>query len=281
VSVEQPGYSWGDGTLRLTATIGLPDPAAAPRAWLVVAQGAAEIALPATILREGDGATLTASAVLDPRSAGDGRPLEDGPWELLLRLAWQGREETVPLPAGPARSAVLDGRPYVVRGADAVLQLDAGATRSSVIGPVPQSRASVAESARGTLVTFDYPSLHVAGDAVLGARLLLGGFGLPARLICRDGRARLEAYASSLAGTSPLSVVAGGGRPVATGLELRVDGAGGMTLAPAAPAGTGSGGGTSLAQRLRRRTPHALEPAVQRLSRVPVLRDAYRRLISR
>jgi hypothetical protein len=283
VSLEAPEYRWADGMLHLTVGVRLPDPVPpAPRAWLVVSQNLAEVALPATIGR--DGTTHSVAAVLDPETAEGGHPLDDGPWDLRVRLAWPGREVTLPLTSGPARSAIIAGRPHVVRVANQVLQLDAGATRSSAIGPVPKARATIAESAHGTLVTFDYPTLHVLGDAVLDARLMLDGFGLPARLVCQNGHARLEAYASSLAGTSTLAVVAGGGRPVPTGLRLRVSGTGGMTFHTAPPPRPTTQGGAAsapLVQRLRRRAPGALEPVVHRLAGVPVLRQAYRRLIGR
>ncbi|WP_375400712.1 glycosyltransferase family 2 protein [uncultured Amnibacterium sp.] len=295
VSLESPAYRWDEGMLQLTVAVRLPQPEPEPepalRAWLVAAQGLAEIALPATIgPDERSGTTLIASAVLDPQTAEGGHPLEDGPWDLALRLAWPGREVTLPLTSGPARSAVVAGRPYVVRTVNRVLHLDAGATLSSVIGPVPTSRTSIAESVHGTLVTLDYPGLHVHGDAVLDARLLLDRFALPGRLVCRDGRARLEAHASSLAGTSTVRVVAGGGKPVATGLRLRVDGTGGMAFEtvpapqpapkPTSPA-TPATGATPLVQRLRHRLPGAVDPLVHRLADVPVLRQAYRRLIRR
>lgn len=294
VSLEPPAYRWGEGMLHLTVGVRLPEPVSPSlQAWLVATQGLSEVALPATVapnttaVPDTSGAqgeqgrpALTVSAALDPRTAEGGDRLDDGPWGLQLRLAWPGREVTLPLAPGPARSAVIDGRPYVVHSAGrAAVQLDAGALQASVIGQVPQSRASIVESAHGTLVTFDYPTLHVQGDAVLDARLLLDGFGLPARLVCQDGRARLEAYASSLAGVSAVSVVAGGGKPVRTGLRLRVDSTGRMTLENV-PAATQTPGGP-LVQRVRHRLPGALGPVVDRLSQVPVLRRTYRRLISR
>ena len=287
VSLEPPTYRWGDGMLHLEVQVRLSGTAAPdPRTWLVATNGMAEVALPAaTAVDEADPATLTASAALDPRTAEGGRQLDEGPWDLLLRLAWPGREVTVPLPPGPARSAVLAGRPYVVRRTGHGLQLDVGATRSSVIGPLPTTRTTVAETVHGTLAVLDYPVVHVDGDAVLDARLLLDRFALPGRLVCRDGSARLEVYVGSLAGTSTVAVVAGGGKPVPTGLRLRVDGTGRMAFesVPRPTPGTqaASAGGGPLVQRLRRRLPGALEPVAHRLVRVRILRSAYRRLISR
>jgi hypothetical protein len=254
---------------------------------LVATQELAELAVPAAVEQnDGDESALTASVVLDPSTHDGGHPLHDGPWELRLRVVMPAHEVTLPLPPGPSRSAVLAGRPYVARSGGQVLQLDAGATRSSVIGPLPRSRTSIAESALGTLVTFDYPTLHVQGNGVLDARLLLDGFALPGQLICRDGRARLEVYASSLAGMSTVAVIAGGGRPVPTGLRLRVDGKGTMSFVNAPPprqtaSGSTAPAGAPLVQRLRRRMPGALEPTVRRLSQVPALRQAYRRLLNR
>lgn len=286
VSLQPPTYRWEEGTLQLTVGVRLPDPVSpALRAWLVVTQGLAEVALPATTVPdEADPTAFTASVALDPRTAEGGHPLHDGPWDLRLRLTRPGREVTLPLTPGPTRSAVVAGRPYVVRAANHGVQLDVGATRTSVVGRVPTSRATIAESVHGILVTLEYPDLHVHGDAVLDARLLLDGFALPGRVVCQDGRARLEAHASSLAGTSTVRVVAGGGKPVPTGLRLRVDGTGRMafeTVPAPTPRAAATASGVPLVRRLRRRLPRALEPVAQRLAHVPVLRRAYRRLISR
>lgn len=309
VSLEPPTYRWDDGMLHLTIGVRLPgsaSPGSTPpesrpadsapssptglRSWLVVSQGQVEVALPATTVGDTpsgpNGATVTVSSVLDPRTVDSGDPLQDGPWDLRLRIAWSGREATLPLTAGPTLSAVVAGRPYTVRGAGGGVQLDAGAKQTSVIGAVTRSRASIAETAGGTLVTLDHPDLHVHGDAVLDARLLLDGFSLPGHLVCHDGRARTEAYASSLAGISKVSVLAGGGKPVPTGLRLRVDGTGRMALedAPSAapkPSAPSTAAGAPLVQRLRRRLPGTLDPALQRLVQVPVVRQAYRRLINR
>lgn len=309
LSLEPSTYRWDDGMLHLTIGVRLPgsasrnsplpgstpaDPAppAPPglRSWLVVSQGLVELALPATTVEDTpSGATtttVTVSSVLDPRTADGGDPLDDGPWDLRLRVAWPGREATLPLTAGATLSAVVAGRPYAVRGAGGGVQVDAGAKQSSVIGAVPKARATIAETANGTLVTLDHPDLHVHGDAVLDTRLLLDGFSLPGHLVCHDGRARTEAYASSLAGISKVSVLAGGGKPVPTGLRLRVDGTGGMTLEDAPPPrpkrpGTSTPAASPLVQRLRRRLPGRFDPTLRRLVRVPAVRQAYRRLINR
>ncbi|MCU1474832.1 glycosyltransferase [Amnibacterium sp.] len=287
VSIDAARFRWSDGLLRLTVGIRVPEPRPSGlRAWLVLTQGLTEVALPAEVgPDDGDGTGDVARCLLDPATAGGGRPLDDGPWDLRLRLALPGGEITRPLPAGPPCSAVVEGRPHVLGSDGGFAQLDAGATRTSVIGRVEPSETSIVESARGILVTLEHPDVHVHGDAVLDARLLLDKFRLPARLVCRDGRARLESYVSSLAGVRVISVVAGGGKPVPTGLQLRVDGAGAVALeavppkAPTPPPATGAD--VPLAQRLRRRVPGALDPALRLLVRVPVVRRTYRLLIGR
>lgn len=282
VTVSSSEHRWANGRLQLTVGVRHAEPAPAGlTAWLVLAQDPAELALPATVADGAEPGTRTVTVSVDPRDADGGRPLATGGWQLRLRLAWPGREVTLPLTTGAARSAVLDGRLYVARVARGALQIDVDATQSSAIGPVTRPRTTVAESARGTLVTFDYPSVHVQGDAVLPARLLLDTFGLPAKLVCSEGRARLEAYASSLAGSSAVSVLAGGGRPVPTGLRLRVDGVGRMSFAAAPPPRPDGTVPAPLVQRVRRGLPAAVEPAVRRLSQVPVLRRTYQRLLNR
>lgn len=290
VALRPPVYRWGAGLLHLTVGVRLPVPApAALRAWLVLRDGAADIAVTATVAT-GDQELQVVTAVLDPRVDEGGHPLSDGRWGLHLRLAWPGREVTLPLAAGRECSAVIAGRPYVLLSGRAVAQLDAGAVASSVIGRTPRSLTSIAEGADGIRASLGQPDLHVHGDAVLDARLLLGGFGLPAQLVCEGGGARLEAFVSSLAGTSPVSVLVGGGNPVPTGLLLRVDGAGGMSFDDVPPpagttqrarSATESVQSTPALQRLRRSLPGALEPFARRLERVPVLRRTYRRLINR
>ncbi len=282
ITLESLEHRWEAGALHLSIEVRTPG-AGDLSAWFVLAKDLAETAVPATTVAAGRDA-ISASVVLDPRIADGGGPLGDGRWNVLIRVAGHGREATLPLPAGRARSAVIDGRPYVVHATGGALRLDAGATRTSAIGPVLQSRTTIAESASGILVTLDYPSVHVQGDAVLDAQFVLDGFRLPARLVCREGRAQLESWASSLAGVSAVSVLAGGGKPVPTGLRLRVSGAGAMRFEKAPPPQserTTSGGRAPLVQRVRRRVPGALEPLARRMVRVPVLRDTYRRLLKR
>ena len=288
VVLAPPTYRWDEGMLHLAVGVRLLEPASCPvRAWLVVARGLAEVAIPATVeWDERNGGTGTGSAALDSTTAEGGHPLEDGSWDLLLRLVGPSGEMTVPLGPGPTSSAVVGGRAHLVNAAAGVAQLDVGVMRVSAVGPVSASDASVVESEHGALVTLAYPALHVHGDAVLDGRLMLGTFGLPARLLCRDGHARLEAYVGALPGTSDVAVAVGGGTPLPTGLRLRIGSAGAMVLEElpvAEPAGQPStaAGGAPLVQRLRRRLPDAVDPLVGRLARVPALRGIYRRLINR
>lgn len=275
VGIRTAAVRWESGLLRVDATVegGIGD------ARLVLADGVTDLETPAVVV-EG-----TVSATVDLRTAEAGRPIGDGVRDVLLRLRNADGPVDLPLPAGPRLAAIIDGRPSVVRAGEHGAQLDVGATATPVTGAAPQATATVVESVRGVLLTLDQPGLHVHGDADLHGRLLLDGFALPARLVCRDGAARVEALASSLAGVSRIALRFGGGKPVQTGLRLRVDGVGVMTVeavpppkpeAPSAPAGP-----PRLVQRIRRRAPAPLEPVVRRLSRVPALRRAYRSLMTR
>lgn len=279
-SLGATDYRWEAGGLRVTARV--HSSAAPRRAWLVAASDVAEVAVPAELTPVGDVWAVTAG--LDPRVAEAGHPLGDGLWALRIRVAGASGEGTLPVSPGPALPAVVDGRPYAVRSVDGRLRVDAGATRSSVAGRVPVDRASVRESAAGSLLVLEQPDLHAHGDAVLPATVLLDRFELPAQLVSGSGTPRVEAYVGALAGSSAIRVLAGGGRPVPTGLRLRVSGTGVMRVdrdARPSPAPIPSRRRAPLVQRLRRRLPDALEPVARRLVEVPALRDAYRRLISR
>lgn len=280
VALGSVAIGWEGGRLQVDSEVrGAPEGA---RAWLVVARDALDVALVATV--EADGAV---AAGLDPATAEAGHALGDGLWDLRLRLAWSDGEVTLPLPAGPSLAAVVTGRPLVVRAGERGAMLDVGATLGDVTGPAPQATATVVETARGILLALDQPTIHVHGDADLDARLLLDGFALRARLVCRDGAAHAESLVSSLAGVSALGLLVGGGRPVPTGLRLRVDGVGVMTVETVPPPkprpkpNPVPSGPPPLVQRVRRLAPRPLEPVVHRLSRVPVLRRAYRGLLER
>ena len=310
---ESVEVRWAQGRLEVEAQLGGSAGPAAPRAWLVAAAagGLAEVAVPAEVEAvepvdpDANGGTPVDEgrwrlrARLDPATADAGTALVDGVWNLRLRLAGADGEATSVLPPVRVPNAVLDGRPITVPAPEAGLQLDLGATRGSVVNRVAPEQASVTESRAGSLLTLDYPDLHVHGDSRLPASLRLDTFGLVARFVAEDGRARLECFVTGLAGTSAISVLVGSGRPTATGLNLDIDGTGRMSLRPTpkpepkpaatpAPAAArpaanppASSGPRPLVQRLRRLTPAAAEPAVRYLASVGPLRDAYRRLLRR
>lgn len=277
---------WRDGRLEITGV--LPGDRTTTRAWLALtpAQGWGEHTVPATV----DGERVT--AVLDQRTAGSGDPLEDGTWDLSLRAAGADGEVALPLPKVRVTPAVLEGRPFVVGAGAHGLQLDVGATRTSALGAVQPDDAEVEETSAGSRMTLRYPGVHVVDDAVVPVRVRLGDLVVPASLVCRDGLAMVEGFVTGLAGAVPVAVGTGSTRPRGTGLQLVVDAVGGMTLQPEpakpAPAPSRSAPepepqrpapSPSLAQRVRRRVPDRLEPAVRRLADVPVLASAYRRLL--
>ena len=254
-------------------------------AWLVLARADAseEIAVPAQVGGGHDGLVASASVDLAPESRQG-----DGVWHVRLRVRSHDDDRTVAVTAAAAQAAVLQGRQVVPESTPAGVTLDVGATRSSLVGRVPMGDASLTETARGARLVLGCPSVHVVGSSSTPVAVLLGRFRLPAVLVCEAGAARVEAWASGLAGRSRISVQTGGGTPRRTGLDLRIAGTGEMTLArtprkpqPAVPAPTLPAPATSGLRSLRRRVPSSLEPVVRRLAQVGPLREAYRKVTSR
>ena len=315
---------WVDGLLVVDAELqlcidGRPDVSG----WLVLAAtaDAFEVTVLGDLRRRGGPGyddigvsdTWTLHAEVDLSTVVGGEALGDGVWELRLRAATRDAETTFPLPLVELAPAVLHGRLLATQTSAAWTRLDLGSTRTSLVATVADGDASVVESSAGSLLTLRYPEVHVHGDAVVPARLRLDRFGLPSRLVCADGAARLECFVTGLAGTSVITVSTGGSGPRATGLGLDIDEVGRMSVvpasvaqpappseaspqhpvarpsasvgpaaaAPASPAARLEPGSASLVRGARRRVPGVLEPVVHRLSGVGVLRRAYRALLHR
>lgn len=233
----------------------------------------------------------------DPRRAALGGPLADGLWELWISVI--GADHTgcrLRIPAADAPSAVLDGMLVATaRHADG-FAVDIGATRYPVLGALPADGTAVTESDRGSLGTLTVPDLHVVGDARIRGRLLQRDTPAPATLVCADGQARVECYLTGLAGTSPLSVAFGGAKPAETGLSLRIEPTGSMTIIPTGqpkrsrPIRVTQPEPTprqvrhrpkpppTVLTKLRHRIPGFLEPAAKRLSHNSAARAFYRRV---
>ena len=247
LQLSEAEVGWEQGRLVVEVRASTAPTGGGTLAWLVAAPvgGSHEVTVPAELEpaaptdpagEDEEGAATRAGwrvrAVLDPTVIDAGAPLDDGVWSLRVRLAGPEGEATAALPSTPVSAAVLDGRLLTLPAPAGGLQLDVGATRTSVVGAVRPADASVVETAHGSLLTLTYPDVHVRGDSVGVARLRLDNFGLPARLVCRDGVARLECFVTGLAGSTVVTVFAGHGKPVRTGLNLDISETGQMTLVP-------------------------------------------------
>lgn len=277
------GRSRWDGT-ELVVEAALDPADAGTAAWLVLARedAAEEVVVPAAVVAGPEGRVVaTATVDLEPAAG-----LGDGRWQVRVRTRAADSDRTAAVGGESPGAAVLDGRQVVPTVTVGGLTLDLGATGSSLLGRVALADASLAESARGVLLTLRCPDVQVTGSSRTPVAVLLGRFRLPAVLVADEGRAHVESWVSGLAGRSRISVQTGGDKPRRTGLDLVIAGTGEMTLAktrkaaapgPATPAPVQVGG----LRGLRRRVPDSLEPVVKRLAGVGPLRAAYRSLVGR
>jgi hypothetical protein len=244
---------------------------------------------------------FTATVRLDPASAADGAPLADGRWALTV-----GVHGDTPGPSGRRRvphvhglhHAVITGRPVVAEPGGPSLVLDAGATKSSIIGRVPPGDTTIEETHRGTLLRAQLPRVDSWDAQPAEGQLLLDKFALPARITHVDDATQLQCYLSGLAGRAHLS--SRFGRSSASmALELEISGTGAMTVqtqeapvvakksrppakkvAPAKKAAAKKAAPVprrGAVQRLRRALPARLDPAIERITRNSTVRRLYRK----
>jgi hypothetical protein len=244
---------------------------------------------------------FSATVRLDPASAADGAPLADGRWVLTVGVhgdapGRSGRRR-VPYVHG-LHNAVIAGRPVVAEPGGPSLVLDAGATKSSIIGRVSPGDVAIEETHRGTLLRAQLPRVDSWDTEPAEGQILLDKFALPARITHLDDATQLQCYLSGLAGRTHLS--SRFGRATASmELELEISATGEMTvqrqetpvvakksrppvkkLAPAKKAAAKKATPAprrGAVQRLRRALPARLDPAVERISRNSTVRRLYRR----
>ncbi|WP_375491733.1 hypothetical protein [uncultured Jatrophihabitans sp.] len=283
---------WVDGTLELRAILDPPaTPDAAPVLHLRHAKTYDELALPTRV--EQDGARPVVVAALDVRAATADGPLPDGPWELHLvqpgdTSAWIEPAPVPPLP-GPLPSAAIGGLLVASTRRQDRQVVDVAATAASVVGKVPIAAGSVAESARGSLLTLRLDDLSVLDAGAVRGQLFLGSLVLPVDLVSDGDSVRLQSWVSGLPATLPVHTRFGIGPRTATGLALQIDGDGAMAVvaeppkpekavstkpqpAPRRP---------SLTQRVTTRVPEPLRPAVRTVARNPYAQRAYRAVRAR
>lgn len=263
VTPEVRSIGWVDGRLRLELTVTVSVPAGSDSLAAEV-QGLS----PVLLVRDVEtwalfelGSTVTApdrprhddrsepwslglSTDIDISTAAAGGPLDNGDWELLVRLHGAGADAPIgrSVPFAPVGAAVVDGRPVRPHAEDGRLRLDVGAVGDGFLGRRDPEDASITESAAGSLLTIRLPDLAVRGDAEISGDVYLGTFPLRARLLVRQGRARIECLLSGMAGVNSMSARFGRAAREPLGLRLRIGATGDMSVErqPAAKAAAGN-----------------------------------------
>jgi hypothetical protein len=219
-------------------------------------------------------------------------PLGPGQWTMELHTGGPGLACAATVPSGGRHLAVMDGNLFSCAGSAGRLVLEVGSPRQS-IGPIRPRNVRVHESAQGTRLSASLPAVFAQGIESVQGSISLGQLVIPAKIVVRDGQARLEAFVSGLAGTYALSTQFGRGGPSPTGLELVVTGTGEMSVrrrakrkraaTPDRRAGRGpkavrDTAGPNALHALRRRVPSKFEPAVRTLARRSMVRRVYQRV---
>lgn len=197
-----------------------------------------DLATDTTLETHAEGAaTFVAHCAVDIAKAAAGAPLPLGNWEIRGWLIGTGSAAaiTAVAPACKVPGAVIDGTPVTAFQTDDRLRLDIGAHDHGLLSDrFTPERAQISETARGALLTLSIPDLVVRGRETIPSELFLGGFRLPATFRPTDHGAQLECYVSGLAGVCVLESKIGAAKRQPTGLQLRIGGAGEMTVEVAA-----------------------------------------------
>ena len=315
VTVSASALRWVDReiVLELSGTVAAADDNLAPylllrrlgtdETYVLIAEGSV------TAAGDDQGRRVwSASTSIAPLSAAAGAPLAPGEWRVDAVLAGP-TEASVParVPESTSSSGLVGQLAIVANGQrDGILHLDVGPTRHPLISSVTADKATVIETAGGSVLEIALPDCHVASDESFDGFIGLGPLRLPAVIRTSSTRAVLTAYVSGLAGSYPLSASFGRCSLQPIGLTLEISGVGAMevvrtkvALAPAEPAKAKRSSASKQARRrksarrrrraaakrargpvarLRRALPSAWEPQIRRVASVPLLRDVYRRL---
>lgn len=310
IALDAVVWSRGQLELRITAS-GADIPLGTPRAVVLlqhtvsldtrlvaahaVAEGTAEVPI------------WRVQVNVDPLA--EANRLPSGVWQLLLQLgdpADQPSAAIVPVPWATCPPALVAKVALVPASLQGRFVLDVGAVTYPLITATNPNEGSVVETALGSLMVLQLPSLHVHATGTLNGYIAQDTLRMPAKILVDAGRARLEAYVSGPKSLSTLSTEFGSRRLQPTGLTLDIDGEGAMRLLktkPSAPPRTASvppkpkpkpdpGQPKSvkkkakptpkprqgLVARMRRAVPGPLEPLVKRVARFTGARRLYRRI---
>jgi glycosyltransferase involved in cell wall biosynthesis len=181
---------------------------------------------------------VSATAVLDPRTAALGRPLDETSWDVTARNELLGAINQRGLRTStPARSAVQDGHVYIAyRNMSGMLSLDVDETHRSLAGSAkldPNGGRSTVRRAgrlkgllqrRSPCVVFELPFTGVTttDDSVIDGSIVVGSRSVrPARIVARRDGAWLEASAEERPGSYPM-MLKFHGRSIDSGLDITI-----------------------------------------------------------
>jgi hypothetical protein len=181
---------------------------------------------------------VTASAVLDPRTALFGHPLDETSWDVTARNELLGTINQRGLRTStPARSAVQDGHVYIAyRNLSGMLSFDVDETNRSLAGSAKVDAAHARSTsprssgsrwtlgARTFIVNFELPFAGVAtrDETVIDGATTVGNAApRPARILTRKDGAWLESSLEQRPGTYPLTLHFHG-RDIDSGLDVTV-----------------------------------------------------------
>jgi glycosyltransferase involved in cell wall biosynthesis len=203
--------------------------------------------------------TLRIETVIDPATAGYGRPLAETTWDVHVRVTLSDvvnhralKTTTAALPA------VVHGRPVAVyANTRDALSLDLASRLRSVVKDGRPPLADVTGTVAGLVVPL--PAVHVGTGGAVPAQLVLRTADtvagtLDGRLVADEHGARLELAGDVPAGTYGVEVALGDAEPLPTRWRLQVDHRGLVELSRIAtpPAASDGRSGPSLRDRLVR-----------------------------
>ncbi len=262
-----------------------------------------QVVLPLPIGTSDDPGQPTRTVVrLDPRAAPDDRPLDSGPWRLLLQTAdATGTQDLHPIGWRPCPSALLGEDIVIPVRVDGSLGLDVGASTRALVLTDRAELGSIRESSAGSQLHLSLPDIHTFETTGLAGQIGFGDIRVPARLVPAEPGLRLEAMATGIQGVVPITTRFGPTWFRGSGLSLEIDDVGAMRVVrtaatnspkapakpPSAPLATPVTAGKRPRKKrarrgkvaaLRRRVPGPLEPLARAAARRPALRRLYRKL---
>ena len=174
------------------------------------------------VLVGADSARVTVTADLDAPTADGGGPLPRGIYQVVCEVVGVGWAPVLQslLVGSCDLSAVFDDCLVNLRdNGDAGLHLDVDTASRSLLGRLSPRGATIAEDARGSLLTLPVPDLATHRSGSLDVHVVLGGLPFPGTLVL-DEPVRIECFVSGLPGAVEVKTQVGSGRATSTDCEL-------------------------------------------------------------